>query len=134
MTAFVAFVTAFSMFSGTMSSVFLSMSANTGFAPVKIIALTVEAKVIGVVITSSPGPTPSAISAQCSPAVAEFTESACGAPKYSANSRSKRSVFGPIASQPLRMESATSAIASSPMLGFANGRKFSLICPRPSFL
>ena len=63
MTAFVFFVTAASSLSGSILRVFLSISASTGFAPTNIIALTVAAKVIGVVITSSPGPMPRASSA-----------------------------------------------------------------------
>ena len=56
--------------------------------------------VIGVVITSSPGPISRPASARCKPAVAEFTATACGAPTYSLNSRSKRAARGPVVSQP----------------------------------
>ena len=46
-----------------MLSVAASMSASTGTAPQCTIVLSVATKVIGVVTTSSPGPTPSASSA-----------------------------------------------------------------------
>ena len=45
-----------------------------------ITTLAVAAKVSGVVITSSPGPTPAAISARWSAAVQELTAMACFAP------------------------------------------------------
>ena len=42
-----------------------SMSANIGVAPLWIIAFTVAQNVMGVVITSSPGPSPAAIRLVC---------------------------------------------------------------------
>ena len=51
--------------------------------------LTVEAKVIDGVMTSSPGPMPRAMSARCIPAVAETTETACRAPVRVWNRSSK---------------------------------------------
>ena len=48
-------------------------SANTGVAPTCRIVFTVEQKVMGVVMTSSPGPIPRPARARCKPAVAEFT-------------------------------------------------------------
>ncbi len=53
-----------------------STSASTGVAPVCKIALTVAQNVIGVVITSSPGPTPESTNARCSPAVQELSPTA----------------------------------------------------------
>ena len=50
-----------------------STSANTGVAPQYEMAHDVEMNVWGVVITSSPGPTPAASSARCSAEVPEFT-------------------------------------------------------------
>ena len=61
------------------------MSAKTGVAPRCMITLAVAEKVSGVVMTSSPGPMPSAARARCSPAVAELTATVCCAPMYSAN-------------------------------------------------
>ncbi len=82
-------------------------------------------KVCVVVITSSPGPMPSASSARCRPAVAEFTAMASsdGSPRNSANAVSKRFAFGPVVTQPDFSVSTTSAISSSPISGRANGRK-----------
>ena len=52
-------------------------SANTGVAPQWTITFAVAGQVIGLVITSSPGPTPSATSERCSAAVPEETASTC---------------------------------------------------------
>ena len=51
-------------------------SANTGVAPACSMVFTVAQKVSGVVITSSPGPIPSATNERCRAAVQEFTASA----------------------------------------------------------
>ena len=59
-----------------MFSVAASMSASTGTAPQWTIVLSVATNVIGVVTTSSPGPTPSASRATWSPAVADDTGTA----------------------------------------------------------
>ncbi len=58
---------------GSRFSVRGSTSANTTLAPRAAIALAVEIQLKGVVITSSPGPTPQAIIASSSPAVADVT-------------------------------------------------------------
>src|SRR5215813_7082459 len=86
-----------------------------------MIVLTVEQNVRGVVITSSPGPMPSAAKARCRPEVAEFTANAYGARTYSPNSRSKRAVFGPVVNQPDFNVSITSSISSFPIAGRLNG-------------
>ena len=67
--------------SGSMFSVTGSMSASTGVAPAWMMALTVAQKVIGVVMTSSPGPTPEASSDRCNAAVQEFSAIAWRAPR-----------------------------------------------------
>ncbi len=95
----------------------LPMSASTGVAPVCRITLTVAQNVRGVVITSSPGPIPSATNAKCSPAVQELTPKARGAATYSANSFSNCDVRGPVVSQPERRVRTTSSISSFPILG-----------------
>ena len=59
------------------------MSANTGIPPQYNMQLALAAKVIAVVITSSPGPIPAAIHAQCKAAVQLLTATACLAPVYS---------------------------------------------------
>ena len=58
-----------------------SMSTNTGRAPSRWITPAVAKKVNGVVITSSPGPTPSAISAASSASVPEETATARFTPR-----------------------------------------------------
>ncbi len=58
-------------------------SARTGVAPACMMARTVAQNVSGDVITSSPGPTPSAVRASCRPELHEFTATAYGAPAYS---------------------------------------------------
>ena len=92
-------------------------SAKTGVAPVWTMTFAVAGHVIGVVITSSPGPTPSATSARWSAAVPDVTASACFASTYSANRRSSSAVRGPVVSQPERSVSATASISSSPIAG-----------------
>src|SRR5438128_2342780 len=62
------------------------------------------------------------MSARCSPAVAEFSATACAPPKYSAHTCSKRWTFGPVVIQPERSESTTSAISSSSIVGCEKGR------------
>ncbi len=57
-----------------------SMSTRTGFRPHSTQMLTVEVKVIGVVITSSPSWNLRASRVRCSPAVAEERGTANGAP------------------------------------------------------
>src|SRR5262245_21690486 len=107
--------------SGTRSgSIFRSesrTSAKTGVAPAWTITLAVAGQVIGVVITSSPGPTPTASSARCSAAVPEATASTCSAWTYSAKRRSSSAARGPVVSQPERRVSATASISSSPIAG-----------------
>src|SRR5690606_41978025 len=108
---------------GSMVSVSGSISASTGRAPTCSITLTEEQKVIGVVMTSSPGPMLRVTRARCNPAVQELSARAAGAPRYWANSLSKRLVFGPVLIQAERSVSATAAIYSSEMAGGEKGRK-----------
>ena len=116
MMARVRYVMRFSICSGSMLPSG-PMSASTGEAPTCRMVCTVEQNVIGVVITSLPGPIPRAASARCNAAVAEFTATACGASTYSLKSRSKRAARGPVVSHPDRMVSTTSWISSSPIEG-----------------
>src|SRR4051812_23402595 len=92
-------------------------SAKTGVAPAWTMTFAVAGHVIGVVITSSPGPTPSASSARCIAAVPEATAITCSDSRYAALRRSSSSVRGPVVSQPERSVSATAAISSSPTAG-----------------
>src|SRR6266576_1013812 len=107
---------------GSMFRVSGSTSTSTGRAPTCSITFTEAVKVSGVVMTSSPAPTPSVASAVCRPAVHELSASAPGASRDAANSVSKRLVFGPVVIQSERSVSTTSRISSSPMTGGANGR------------
>jgi hypothetical protein len=86
-------------------------------APACTITFAVAGQVIGVVITSSPGPTPSARSARCNAAVPEATAMTCFDSKYSAHRSSSSAERGPVVSQPERSVSATAAISSSPIAG-----------------
>ena len=80
MIAFVRGVTSPATRSGSMFRSVSRTSAKTGVAPVWTITFAVAGQVIGVVITSSPGPIPSATSARCMAAVPDETASACFAP------------------------------------------------------
>jgi hypothetical protein len=64
------------------------MSANTGTAFCRTIAAALADIVNGETMTSSPGPSPAAATATCSPVVAELTVTACAQPSRSANARS----------------------------------------------
>src|SRR5205807_527743 len=64
---------------GSMFRVSGSTSTSTGRAPTCSITFTEAVKVSGVVMTSSPAPTPSVASAVCRPAVHELSASAPGA-------------------------------------------------------
>src|SRR5215211_8177513 len=73
-----------------------------------------------------------ASSARCIAAVAELTATAYFAPTYSASSRSKRLVRGPVVSQPLLSVSTTSAISSSSMQGRWKGSQVARYGEPPS--
>ena len=92
-------------------------SQKTGVAPQCSITFAVAGHVIGLVITSSPGPTPSASSARCIAAVPEDTASTCSASRYAAARSSSCAALGPVVSQPELSVSATAAISSSPTAG-----------------
>jgi hypothetical protein len=73
-----------------------SMSTNTGRAPSSTITSTVAAKVKGVVITSSPAPTPSAISEISSASVPLATVTQCATPVRAARRCSSCFTSGPM--------------------------------------
>src|SRR5207244_3058958 len=73
------------------------------------------------VMTSSPGPTPTASRARCSAVVQLETAQACGAPTKAANSSSNAATCGPCVTQPDRIASRAAAASSSPRLGRAIG-------------
>src|SRR5215831_19089425 len=109
-----------------------STSVNTGVAPTWTITLAVAGKVMGEVMTSSPGPMPRATRPRCMAAVQEVTPRARRASRKRANSCSKRWVLGPVVSQPERRVSTTSASSSGPMLGRWKGRKLGRTGAPPS--
>ena len=74
---------------GSMLYVSGSMSTKTGLAPISDIGPAVAINVWAVVMTSSPGPTPTASSARCNAAVPEPTPTAPFAPTLAANACSK---------------------------------------------
>src|SRR5258708_13433090 len=96
-----------------MLSVSGSTSSSTGRAPTCSITFTDAVNVIGVVMTSSPGPIPSVLSAVCRAAVQELSANAPGARRKAANSFSNRFVFGPVEIHCERSVSTTSWISSS---------------------
>ena len=98
------------------------MSANTGVAPEWTITFAVAGQVSELVITSSPGPTPSATSERWSAAVPDETASTCFASRYSRMRASSSAVRGPVVSQPERSVSATASISSSEIAGGWNER------------
>ena len=63
----------------------------------------------GLVITSSPAPTPTARSARCSPAVPDETALACACADARGEGASKRGRIGPSESRPERRTSSTSS-------------------------
>ena len=117
MIAFVLSVTAAATAAGSMFRSPSRTSTKTGVAPVWTITFAVAGQVIGVVITSSPSPIPSATSARCIAAVPEATASTCFASRYSAIRSSRSAARGPVVSQPERSASATASISSSPIAG-----------------
>src|SRR5262245_55804898 len=105
-------------------------SAKTGVAPACTITFAVAGHVIGVVITSSPGPTPSATSERCSAAVPDASASTCSASRNSLMRSSSRAALGPLVSQPERSVAVTAAISSSPIAG---GWKPSMVSLRATY-
>src|SRR5436190_18713916 len=92
-------------------------STKTGVAPVCTITFAVAGQVIGVVTTSSPGPTPSATSDRWSAAVPEASASTWSASRNSCIRSSSFAAFGPVVSHPERSVAVTAAISSSPIAG-----------------
>src|SRR6476619_2181228 len=97
-------------------------SAKTGVAPQWTITFAVDGHVIDVVITSSPGPTPSATSDRCNAAVQDETASTWSASRYSRMRASSSAVRGPVVSQPERRVAATASLSASEIAGGWNER------------
>ncbi len=76
-----------------------SMSTNTGVAPTSAMVLADATNEKAEVMTSSPGPTPSARRARSSASVPELTPMPCRAPVASASSRSSARPSGPMMNQ-----------------------------------
>src|SRR3990167_5391342 len=94
--ALVRLVILFSIRLGSIFMVCLSISTNTGLAPMWVITLAVAAKVIGVVIISSSWPRPDTIMARWSPAVQEWSAIAYLVPMYFLNMPSNLATLGQI--------------------------------------
>src|SRR4051812_10683345 len=120
-TAFVRGVIAASTAAGSRFNVRGSTSAKTGAAPSKMKQFALDAKEIGEVIASSPGPSPAIRHRRCRPAVPLETAATYGAPIRSAISSSKRSIVGPSDSRPERSTSSTSSSSRSSSSGRASG-------------
>src|ERR1700677_159843 len=104
----------FSTKAGSRLSVRGSTSANTTLAPSTAAGFAVAIQLIGVVMTSCPGPTPEAIMANCNPVVPEVTANPYLAPQKLANSSSKLLTAGPQDGAPARSTSSTASCSSAP--------------------
>src|SRR5450759_41759 len=87
--------------------------------------LAVAQKVMGVVIASSPGPSPAANAAPCNAAVPELKLTACRAPIHAANRSSNSATFGPVVSQSDFRTSTTAWPSASSRLCRPYGNNFS---------
>src|SRR5713101_1707003 len=87
--------------------------------------LEVAQNVMGVVIASSPGPSPAANAAPCKAAVPELKLTACRAPTHSANRSSNSAIFGPVVSQSDLRTSTTACTSASSRLCRPYGNNFS---------
>src|SRR5580658_1727650 len=109
---------------GSRFSVSAETSANTGVAPWYKMQLAVAQKVRGVVIASSPGPSPAAKAAPCNAAVPELKLTACRAPTQAANRSSNSPTFGPVVSQSDFRTSTTAWTSASSKLCRPYGNNF----------
>ena len=100
-----------------------STSTKTGRAPVWTIELAVAQNVMGVVMTSSPRPTPETTMDRWSAAVHELRAMACAAPMYSRNISSNRATRGPVPIHPERSVATTSSISAWSIAGLPKIRK-----------
>src|SRR5574341_213422 len=121
MIALVRGLSAGAICSAPVISVSRSTSTKTGVAPNNSIRFVVDTHVIEGVITSSPGPMPSADRVRCMPAVPELTATQCVVPICLANNLSNSVTLGPVVIQPERNTSVTAAISASPTAGRQNG-------------
>src|SRR5688500_8808311 len=93
------------------------MSAKTGVAPIIAIAPAEAMNEFGAVMTSSPGPMPSALKIRISASVPEFTPIAWRAPQSAAKRFSNSSTAGPSVDWPVlrspRMQARISSASAS---------------------
>ena len=120
MIAFVFFVVSTS--ERSMLRVFGSTSTNTGRAPTSRTTLAVDTQESGVVMTSSPAPTPASRSAISMVIVPELYARTGRPPQCAESAASNAFACGPVVIQPERSTSATPAMVASSMLGRVNGR------------
>src|SRR5450755_1854298 len=100
-----------------------SISANTGVAPTSMMTLAVATHEFGVVMTSSPGPTPAMRKAVSMVHVPELNVRTGRPEKKPDNSDSKACTLGPLlVSHPDLNTLDTSSIVASSMLGRVKGR------------
>jgi hypothetical protein len=123
MIARVAPVTACAARSRSMLRVRGSTSTNTGRAPTSSTTFAVATQDSGVVITSSPGPTPARRRPTSSAAVPEQRVRTTRPPQWRESAASKAFTCGPEVIQPERRTSATPAIVASSMDGRVNGSR-----------
>ena len=116
--SFVLGVIAASISFGSMHLVWGSQSTKTTVAPTIQAASAVAKKVLGCVMTSSPGPMPSAIMVSQSASVPLPTPMACFMPVKAANSFSNFSSIGPITYLPLISTSLMLASISALMFSY----------------
>ena len=100
MIAFVRGVIAASTAAGSMQKSSSRMSTRTGVAPARRITLTVALKLNETVMTSSPGPMPSACSTASWATVPLLIRTAWRTPQYAAQASSNAAVRRPMASMP----------------------------------
>ena len=113
MTARVLSVIACSTSRASMLPVSGSTSTNTGVAPACRIAFAVAMNVIGVVMTSSPGPISDAFSERNNALVQLDIATACSTPSWAANAVSNAAVRGPVVRNTPRSVSPAAAMSSS---------------------
>ena len=113
--------------SGSMFNVSCVTSQKTGVAPQCTITLAVEAKVMGEVMTSAPGPTPRLRRARWSAAVQLFVPTAWAQPRYAEKRFSRALVRAPVVSQPERRTASTASSSAAPIVGRQNMRKSGLV-------
>ena len=90
-----------------------SISAKTGLPPQYAAQFALARKVMGEVITSSPGPTPKAAMSRCSAAVPLQQATACRAPTRSPRRASNSAVRGPCVRNADVSASTTASTSSS---------------------